>query len=111
MGDRSILGPADVDDPTFATIVARALAEDPTGVLLNAVRDMLEALDIVRVDSSRCELDDDSPAPVWWFAPLIGRWERDPEPPTAKKRTQRRAAGSETLELTAEGHDLDTDIP
>ncbi len=32
MGDRSILGPADVDDPTFATIVARALGEHPTGV-------------------------------------------------------------------------------
>ena len=32
MGDRSILGPADVDDPTFATIVARALREDPAGM-------------------------------------------------------------------------------
>jgi len=89
---------------------SRELAEDPTGVLLNAVRDMLEALDIVRLDASRSELDDDSPATVWWFAPLIGRWERDPEPPAPKKRTQRRTAGSETLELTAEGHDQGTDI-
>jgi len=32
MVDRSILGPADVDDATFTTIVARALGEDPAQV-------------------------------------------------------------------------------
>ena len=29
MADRSLLGPADVDDATFTGIVARALGEDP----------------------------------------------------------------------------------
>ncbi len=91
---------------------SRELAEDPTGLLLDAVRDMLGALDIVRHILAPIESTDENPsAGVWWFAPLIGRWERDLEPPVPRKRAARRTQENETFDLTADEQDVETDMP
>lgn len=91
---------------------SRELAEDPTGLLLNEVRSMLGALDIVRVAPAPIEpTDENLSAGVWWFALLIGRWERDLEPPPPKNRTAKRTHENDTLDLIATDQDEETDMP
>ena len=91
---------------------SRELAEDPTGLLLAAVRDMLGALDIVRVILASIDpTGENSAASAWWFAPLIGRWERDLEPSAPKKRTPIRAHETEALDLAAVEHNPNMDTP
>ena len=78
----------------------RELVEDPTGLLLGAVLELLVALDIVRpAVVPPGSTDEASSCDVWWFAPLIGRWERDLEPQVRKQRAQRVVEPNATLGL------------
>lgn len=67
---------------------SRELAEDPAGLLLTHVRELVETLDIARVDQPPPGQEPAHPT-VWWFAPVIGRWEQATEPPERRTRPPR----------------------